>query len=369
MSAGPPTRPSDDRAFIDRSIRIGIVVASALAVLFGLLFVLQGALTPLVVSLGIAYFLDPVVRWLERHGVWRRFGVLALMLLAIGLLSVVLFVLLPALVGQIAELAKNLPAYLDAALRWSIPRLDALGVDVPTSWTAAFHQVRESIGVERIGGWTQQLLGTVSGTLGTVVGLFVIPVISYYMLAEFTAVKAGFVSLIPPRYRQGVVSRWHKIDRLLAGFVRGQLTVCVILGVLYAVGFAVLDVPLAMLIGLVSGAVAFIPYVGSALALTLAAALCVFEHGVGLRLAGVVGWYAVVQNLEGFVLTPRIVGSSVGLHPMTVIVALLIGGNLLGFLGLLVAVPVAAVVQVFVRELVEFYRASDLYTGGSGQSA
>ena len=123
---------------------------------------------------------------------------------------------------------------------------------------------------------------------------------------------------------------------------------------------------MAMLIGLVSGAVAFIPYVGSALALTLASALCLFEYGIGLRLAGVAGWYVVVQNLEGFVLTPRIVGSSVGLHPMTVIVALLIGGNLLGFLGLLIAVPVAAVVQVFVREFVDFYRASDLYSGGSG---
>lgn len=366
MSEGPSMGTSDDRAFIDRSIRIGIVSATLVGVFFALIFVLQGALTPLAVSLIIAYFLDPIVRWLERHGIRRRLGVLALMLIAIGLLCVVLFVILPALVGQIAELARNLPAYLDTALRWVLPRLDALGVDVPTSWTAAFDQVRASIGVERLGGWTQQLLGTVSGTLGAIVGVFVIPVIAYYMLAEFGAVKAGFVSLIPPRYRDAVVSRWQKVDHLLSGFLRGQLTVCVILGVLYAAGFAILGVPLAMLIGLISGMVAFIPYIGSALALTLAAALCVFEYGLGLRLAGVVGWYFIVQNLEGFVLTPRIVGSSVGLHPMTVIVALLIGGNLLGFLGLLVAVPVAAVVQVFVREIVAFYRTSDLYTGGSG---
>jgi len=369
MSEEPTAGPSGDRAFIDRSIRIAIVAATSLGVLYALLFVLKGALTPLAISLGIAYFLDPVVRRLERFGVRRKLGVLALMLVAVGVLCVVLFVLLPALVGQIAELARNLPAYLDAALRWVLPRLDSFGVDVPTSWTAAFHQVRESIGVERIGGWTQKLLGTVSGTLGAIVGIFVIPVITYYMLSEFGAVKDGFVSLIPLRYRDAVVSRWRKVDQLLAGFVRGQLTVCVILGVLYAVGFAILGVPLAMLIGLVSGMVAFIPYVGSALALTLATALCVFEHGVGLRLAGVAGWYFVVQNLEGFVLTPRIVGSSVGLHPMTVIVALLIGGNLLGFLGLLVAVPVAAVAQVFVREIVGFYRASELYTGGRGQSA
>jgi len=369
MSEGPTAGPSEDRAFIDRSIRIAIVVATSLAVLFALLFVLKGALTPLAVSFGIAYFLDPVVRRLESYGVRRSFGVLALMLIAVGILGLVFFVLIPALVGQVAELARSLPAYLNAMLEWLIPRLESLGVDVPTSWTAAFHQVRESIGVERLGGWVQGLLGTVSGTLGAIVGVVVIPVIAYYMLAEFSAVKGGIVSLIPPRYRDAVMSRWQKVDDLLSSFVRGQFTVSVLLGALYAAGFAILGVPMAMLIGLVSGAVAFIPYVGSALALTLASALCLFEYGIGLRLAGVAGWYVFVQNLEGFVLTPRIVGSSVGLHPMTVIVALLIGGNLLGFLGLLVAVPVAAVVQVFVREFVDFYRTSDLYSGGSGRVA
>lgn len=369
MSEGPTAGPSEDRAFIDRSIRIAIVVATSLVVLFALFFVLKGALTPLAVSLGIAYFLDPVVRRLESHGVRRSLSVLALMLIAVGILGLVLFVLVPALVGQVAELARSLPAYLNAMLEWLLPRLESLGVDVPTSWTEAFHQVRESIGVERLSGWAQRLLGTVSGTLGAIVGIVVIPVIAYYMLAEFSAVKAGVVSLIPPRYRDAVVSRWRKVDDLLSSFVRGQFTVSVLLGALYAAGFAILGVPMAMLIGLVSGAVAFIPYVGSALALTLASALCLFEYGIGLRLAGVAGWYVVVQNLEGFVLTPRIVGSSVGLHPMTVIVALLIGGNLLGFLGLLIAVPVAAVVQVFVREFVDFYRASDLYSGGSGRIA
>ena len=366
MSDGSAAGPSDDRAFIDRSIRIAIVAATSLAVVFALLYVLKGALTPLAVSLGIAYFLDPVVRLLERHGVRRRFGVLVLMLIAVGILALVLFVLVPVLVGQLAELARSLPGYLNAALRWVLPHVESLGVDVPTSWTEAFDQVRQSIGIERLGGWAQKLLGTASGTIGAVVGIFVIPVIAYYMLAEFGAVKDGFVSMVPLRYRDTVVSHWRKVDELLSGFVRGQITVCVILGVLYALGFAALGVPMAMLIGLVAGAVAFIPYVGSALALGLASALCLFEHGVGLRLAGVLGWYVLVQNLEGFVLTPRIVGSSVGLHPMTVIVALLIGGNLLGFLGLLVAVPVAAVAQVFVRELIASYRTSALYTGGSG---
>jgi predicted PurR-regulated permease PerM len=149
----------------------------------------------------------------------------------------------------------------------------------------------------------------------------------------------------------------------VAGFIRGQLVVCLVLAVLYAVGFSVIGIDLALVIGLTAGLLALIPYVGGAVALVSASLMCVFQFGFGVELLMVIGWYAIVQGLEGFVLTPRIVGESLGLHPVTVIVALLVGGNLLGFLGLLVAVPAAAVIQVFAAEGLAAYRESALYTG------
>ena len=357
----------EDREFIARAARIAITAAVVLAVLVVVLFVLKGALTPLAVALAVAYFLDPIVVRLKSWGVPRSIGVLVPMLGAVLVAAFFAFVIIPAIVSQFSELAQNLPNYWNVAFEWAIPRIEALGIAVPDTWTEAFHEVRNRFDVSRLGGLATSLLGGIAGGLGSVVGLIVVPVITFYMLSEFPAVKAGMISMVPPRYREDVFSRWAKVDTLLSGFVRGQLTVCAILAVLYAFGFWLLDVPMAALIGLVAGAIAFIPYVGSATALVLAALLCLLEHGVGVRLVGVGVWYAIVQNLEGFVLTPRIVGGSVGMHPMTVIVALLIGGNLLGFLGLIVAVPVAAIVQVFVREVIDAYQASDLYTGvGSG---
>jgi predicted PurR-regulated permease PerM len=353
----------DDRAFIARATRIAITVAAVLVVLLALLYLLKGALTPLAVALALAYFLDPVVVRLKGWGVPRSVGILVPMLGVVVLLAFFAFVLVPVVVSQFAELAQKIPAYWSETLGWAIPRVEALGVQVPETWSEAFETVRSQFDVSAIGELAASVLGGLAGGLGSVVGLLVIPVITFYMLAEFPAVKAGMVSMIPLRYREDVLSRLRQVDDLLSSFLRGQLIVCALLGVLYALGFWLLDVPMAMLIGLVSGAIAFIPYIGSATALVLAALLCLLEHGTGVRLLGVGVWYVLVQNLEGFVLTPRIVGGSVGMHPVTVIVALLIGGNLLGFLGLIVAVPVAAIVQVFVRELIDWYQGSELYSG------
>ena len=153
------------------------------------------------------------------------------------------------------------------------------------------------------------------------------------------------------------------INDLISGFIRGQLMVCGLLAVLYAVGFSLIGIDLAVGIGLLAGLLAIIPYVGGAVALSTAAALCLLRYGIDIHVVLVVGWYALVQTLEGLVLTPRIVGSSVGIHPVAVIVGLLIGGDLLGFLGLLVAVPLTAVVQVFVKDLLAYYWSSPLYSG------
>jgi predicted PurR-regulated permease PerM len=202
-----------------------------------------------------------------------------------------------------------------------------------------------------------------TGTVGTLVGLLVIPVIAYYLLAEFDSIKRAILGWVPRPYQRRVAEKAAVVDVLVSGFVRGQLLVCLLLGLLYGTGFSAIGVDLSIGIGLASGLLSIIPYVGSSFALGSASLLCLLEWGVDVHLALVVGWYLAVQTLEGFVLVPRIVGRSVGMHPVTVIVALLIGGDLLGFLGLLIAVPLAAVVQVFIRDGLEVYLGSSLYRG------
>ena len=201
----------------------------------------------------------------------------------------------------------------------------------------------------------------VTGTVGALVSLLIIPVLAYYLLVEFDRIRLALLDLVPRAHQATVASGAARIDTLIAGFIRGQLTVCLVLGALYAIGFAAIGIDLAIAIGVASGLLAIIPYVGGAVALVSSAGMALLRFGVGSELALVIGWYLVVQALESFVLTPKIVGKSLGMHPVTVIVALMIGGDLLGFLGLLVAVPLAAVIQVFVQDLVALYRESSFY--------
>jgi predicted PurR-regulated permease PerM len=261
-----------------------------------------------------------------------------------------------------------LPGYLDAGISSLLPLLEKVGITLPSSLQEGIDAYRSSdlsLPLEGARGVLNRALvavrGAVTGTLGALVSAMLIPVLAYYLLVEFDRIRHAVLALVPPAYQNFIAEQATRVDQLISGFIRGQLTVCLTLGVLYAAGFAAIGIDLALVIGAVSGLLAIIPYVGGLVAFGSAAAMCVLQYGFDAHLGFVVGWYALVQGLEGFVLTPRIVGQSLGMHPVVVIVALLIGGDLLGFLGLMIAVPAAAVVQVFLVDLVELYRGSDLY--------
>ncbi|MCZ6782049.1 MAG: AI-2E family transporter [Proteobacteria bacterium] len=360
---------SDDQIFIQRSIRWLIVGVATLGLILVLLWVLRGALTPLVVALTLAYLLDPVIDRFQAWHLPRGLAVLLLLGVALGaLVSFALFVV-PLMQQELAELARALPGYVDRLMQAIGPWLEEnFDLELPGSFREGIDRLRSqgiAPPIETVRSVLGSATGFATGTIGSLIGLAVIPVIAFYLLVDFDRLTAGVLSLVPRPYLEAVREKARTVDRLLAGFIRGQLTVCLILGVLYAAGFWVIGIDLAVMIGIASGALAIIPYVGGALALSAASAMALFQFGLDAHLLAVVGWYAVVQGLEGFVLTPRIVGESLGLHPVTVILALLIGGNLLGFVGLLVAVPVTAVLQVFLQELVASYRDSGLYRGAS----
>lgn len=369
--AGPPdalpepppdaARAVRDRDFVVRAARWAIVAAVVLGVVGALLWVLKAALTPLAAAFVIAYLLDPLIDRFETRRVRRPLAIFLLLgVVGGGVLGFLLFVI-PRLVREVSALAERLPLYLERLVTQGIPALEErLGVELPRTLQGVLGELR---GAELtvLGSLRDLLTGalsTLTGTVTVVIGLLVIPILAYYLLVQFDAIVARLGAWVPPRHRAYVFAKVRTTDRLVAGFLRGQLLVAACLGVLYAVGFSVIGIDLAVGVGLLAGAMALVPYLGNVVALGAATVLCVLKFGVGGHLLAVLGWYVVVQTLEGFVLTPRIVGSSVGLHPAAVIVALLIGGDLLGFLGLLIAVPAAAVVKVFTDEALAAYRRS-----------
>jgi predicted PurR-regulated permease PerM len=270
-------------------------------------------------------------------------------------------------VREITALAEQMPVYLERFVTELVPAVERrFGIDLPQTLEGLLGEMR---GAElTVLGTVRDLLtgtlSTLTGTVGVVIAALVIPILAYYLLVQFDDVVTRLGRWVPPRHRPYVFEKVRTIDRLMSGFLRGQVLVAASLGVLYAVGFTVIGIDLAIGVGLLAGVMALVPYLGNIVALGSAGILCVLKFGFDAHLLAVVGWYVVVQNLEGFVLTPRILGSSVGLHPAAVIVALLIGGDLFGFLGLLIAVPLAAVVKVFAGEVLLAYRRSSLFRSG-----
>ncbi|MCX5740388.1 MAG: AI-2E family transporter, partial [Proteobacteria bacterium] len=309
--------------------------------------------------------LDPIIDRFEVHRVGRSIAIFALLALVGGVfLGGILFVL-PKLQREVSGLAERMPEYLDQLVTVAIPSIEQrFGIQLPHTFEDLLGSVRSGeipLPLETLRKLLSGAFATLTGSLGALVGLLVIPILTYYLLVEFDSIVARIGAWVPPRHRDYVFDKACTVDRLVSGFLRGQLLVAASLGALYAIGFTIIGIDLALAVGIVAGVLALVPYLGGAVALSTATVLAILKFGFDWHLGAVVGWYAVCQMLEGFVLTPRIVGQSVGLHPAVVIVALLIGGDLFGFLGLLIAVPGAAVVKVFVDELGDVYRRSSVF--------
>jgi predicted PurR-regulated permease PerM len=209
-------------------------------------------------------------------------------------------------------------------------------------------------------------VGLVTGTLGAVgaiVNFVLFAVVSVYLLKDFDTLTARIQDLIPPRNKDYLLEVTRKINMNLRSFFRGQLIVCTILAVIYGVGLTIVGVPFALLIAIVGGYGQIVPYLGTAIGIVPAALLALLKYGDIIHPLGAIAVFAVGQSLEGFIITPKIVGDKVGLHPVVIIVAILIFGKALGFLGILFAVPMTAILKVMLGELIARYKQSELYSG------
>jgi predicted PurR-regulated permease PerM len=355
----------------DRLRRIGLGLALA-ALAFSLLYWLRRALTPVFVSLLLAYLLDPVVHRLERLRLNRSVAIFILAGVTVAIVAAAGTFLLIQTQQEVVQLSADLPHYLERLrieaepftrkyLRFNLPKsfdeiLQGLSAQLSQAPPGTIMPASKAFG---------RIIGVVSaGTVAVaawVVGLLVIPVLLYYLLRDWDVLLQWTQENIPLRFRAYAVDKADQIDAVLGAFIRGQLTVCLILGLLYSLGLSLLGVNLAIIIGLVSGAAFIVPYLGTILGIVAASLMALLEFGAGWHLLGVWAVFGAAQALEGAVLTPRITGKKVGLSPVMVILALLIGGRLLGFLGILIAVPAAAVLKVFMKDALARYRLSEFF--------
>lgn len=347
-------------------ISAGLVFAIFLVWLMNLL---QNVTVILMVSFFLAYILNPAVNRLESWGLGRSASSLAL--LFTGLMLFVAFVLffVPSVFREIASFAKTAPRYVDALEAQANWIIKELGINIPqtpdelkTLFLERWRQV-----LPRLADPMAKIATSVfSSTLSLISFVFyalLIPIISYYLMVSFEEIRLTVRDLIPPDTRPAIVGKLRQIDSVLAAFVRGQLTVSLILAVLYSVGFVWIGIDLAIVLGVTSGLLFVIPYFGTMIGIVGGSLMAVAKFGDLAHVGYVLGWIVVVQLMEGYLITPRIVGHAIGLNPVVYILALIVGGNLFGLVGMLIAIPVTAVLKVLLVSAVDLYRKSYLYEG------
>ena len=330
-----------------------------------LIYLLSPILMPFVAGATLAYLSDPLADYLERLGLRRTLAVLVVFLALSVILGLSLLLLIPALENQIDRLIDHLPPLLRwiraAVLPWLQTRfgislhlrdLESIASLVSKHWDGA-------------GGAASYLLGSISRSgavlMAWVANLFLIPVVTFYLLRDWDTLVAHLHELLPRRYVGTVTKLVQEADTVLSAFMRGQLTVMLALTGIYCTGLWIAGLDLAFLIGLLAGMVSFIPYAGTLVGIASASVAAVVQFGDIWSIVPVLAVFAVGQAMEGVFLTPWLVGDRIGLHPVAVIFSVLAGGQLFGFLGVLLALPVASVVMVLIRHIHDLYKDSAFY--------
>ena len=341
----------------------GVGLGFALFVYF-----LHPILTPFLVAIVLAYMFDPVVDRLERAGLSRTWGTVAVFGLLTVIMMTLLLVLVPLLAKQLLKLYQLAPLVLDWLQHTAMPWVQAkLGLS-DSFWK--FDKIKAAI-TEHMGQATDivgivlsQATASSLALIGFLANLVLIPVVAFYLLRDWNIMMAKIRGLLPRARADQIVSLAKECHDVLGAFVRGQLLVMLALGVIYSAGLMLVGLELGLLIGLMAGIAAIVPYMGFIVGIGAALVAGLFQFGGDLYpMLGIVAVFMIGQALEGTVLTPLLVGDKIGMHPVAVIFAILAGGELFGFTGVLLALPVAAVIMVLVRHVQDLYKDSQVYKG------
>lgn len=337
-----------------------------------LLYLLSPILTPFLIAALLAYLGDPLVDRLERLNLSRTWAVVIVFIGFFTLFLLIVGVLIPAVNAQITQLSERLPQYTDWIKNHMGPAVSKIfSVDMQDmSLKNVQDVVQKHLGSAT--GAATSFLGSLTGSLGHIVSiltyLFLIPVVAFYLLRDWDILLGKIDELIPRQYRAVTYELLRRSDFVLGGFLRGQLMVMLALGIIYAIGLSILGLDMAIVIGMFAGFVSFVPYLGLIVGIVLASIMALLQFQDWGHVMGVWIVFVLAQIAEGTFLTPKFVGDRTGLHPVAVLFSVLAGGQLFGFMGVLLALPVTAIINVFLSYFKESYLNSDVYNEVSEDS-
>ena len=336
---------------------VAIIMASSF-------YFLRTILLPFVIGIAVAYFLDPVVDKLEERKWNRSLATLFTLFVFLALVIFLVFLLVPVLANQLKNFAQFLPIVkdklqliIDAVAGILNNKVDAKVLDVPASGLIK---------------WSTKMLGGVidgGAAIADLLSLFLItPLVAFYLLRDWDLIVEKVYDWFPIRHKDTLQEQLNEIDKKLAAFVRGQGTVCLILASYYAITLTMTGLEFGVVIGVFAGLISFVPFVGAIVGGLLSIGLAYLQFEAWTNIVIIAGIFILGQILEGYILTPKFIGEAVGLHPVWVIFSLLAGGALFGFLGVLLALPMAAIVGVLFRFCIDHYKNSSYYNGSSEEN-
>ena len=340
----------------------GIATAAFLVILW----YLGDVILPFVLGGAVAYCLDPIADRLEKWGMSRIMATVTITLVAVLIFVIAILLIIPTLIQQTGQLINTAPDLFANLQAWLTEKFPSL-MDADSTIRQQLVSIGETI-QSKGGDLVNSVVSSAMSLVNVLVLIVVVPVVTFYLLLDWDNMVAKIDDLLPRDHAPVVRDIASQIDRTLASFIRGQGTVCVILGTYYAVSLMLVGLNFGLVVGFIAGLITFIPYVGALVGGVLAIGLALFQFwGEWGWIAAVAGIFALGQFLEGNILTPNLVGSSVGLHPVWLIFALSVFGSLFGFVGMLVAVPVAAMLGVIARFAIAEYKKGRLYKGLTDQ--
>ena len=330
----------------------------------GAVYVLRSVIMPFIAGIIVGYLFDPWVAKFKKMGINRTAGTFLVLFLVLIIVIPGIILLVGTINEQISRLISVAPQYISGFLKRIEPIINNLQEHIPNfngERIRSYIKGNASNWLKMAGSLIQGLISSGFALVNIISLLMITPIVAFYILRDWENILKKADSLLPRKSKESIREQAKEIDKTLAGFIRGQLSVCLILGTFYACGLYFTGLELGLLIGFLAGIISFIPYIGSISGFVVSIAVALAQFDTMGPVLQVVGVFAVGQFLEGNFLTPKLVGDSVGLHPVWIMFALLAGGVLLGFLGLMIAVPVAAIIGVLIRHAIKNYKTSNLY--------
>lgn len=342
-----------------------LLIFAVLLLVGGLMYALRSVLLPFVVGIVVAYFLDPLVNRMTRSGKISRTTATTLVLVTFLLILLPLLILLGGMaVSEVSDFVANLPEYVG---RFG-DRIKIMLQNVHEYFPALMADGKGSLlagnwgeSLKPVAAVVQKIIANGFALVNLVSLLLISPIVAFYMLRDWHGFTGKIFDLVPHKHKQNVQDGVKAVDRIISGYLRGQALVCLALGTFYSFGLWLIGLHLGILVGFIAGLISFIPYVGSISGFLMAMVLVVTQYGTWPKIVEVIVVFLIGQFLEGNFLTPKLVGENIGLHPVWVMFALLAGGVLLGLLGMIIAVPLAAIIGVLLRFLIDNYKKSAIY--------